>query len=445
MRIHADSQPNTPTPKRIQLLVVLALLATVGHAQRLDRIHRELAEAMLANVDSDVRHNYYDPKLHGLDWDAMVGQAKVNIQNAPDIEAAFAQIEGVLERLEDSHTRLYPPRYDETMDYGIEFEMVGNRSFITGVKAGSDAESQGVKRGDEVLSINGFTVDRSSINQFAYAMNVLAPRDRLVAVLRDPSGKVRRLTIMAHITHHSPTVPLDSWWINQNIMEYEAAWDKDKAEYRELGPELMVLRIPAFVQPSPDIDSLYAKARAHQTLIVDLRGNPGGRLDSVERFLNDLFDHEVTIGQYIERKKTAPITVKGDRRGAFQGKLIVLVDSQSTSASEIFARTVQLQKRGIILGDLSGGKVMAAEYFQHENGMNPVFFYATSITVANITMSDGKSLERVGVTPDQVLLPTAGDLAAGLDPVLSYAASLADVALSPHDAATLFQRPSPGN
>lgn len=88
---------------------------------------------------------------------------------------------------------------------------------------------------------------------------------------------------------------------------------------------------------------------------------------------------------------------------------------------------------------------MAAEYFWHKNGMNPVFFYATSITVANITMSDGKSLERVGVTPDQVLLPTAGDLAAGLDPVLSYAASLADVALSPHDAATLFQRPSPGN
>ena len=66
-----------------------------------------------------------------------------------------------------------------------------------------------------------------------------------------------------------------------------------------------------------------------------------------------------------------------------------------------------------------------------------VFFY-TSITVADIIMTDGKSLEHVGVTPDTVLRPAAEDIAAGRDPVLSHAASLCGVTLSPEKAGGLF-------
>ena len=72
-------------------------------------MERDMAEAMLENVSSDVHKYYFDPKLDGLDWDALVRETKRNIEEAPSMAAANAQIEGLLERLNDSHTHFLPP------------------------------------------------------------------------------------------------------------------------------------------------------------------------------------------------------------------------------------------------------------------------------------------------------------------------------------------------
>jgi C-terminal processing protease CtpA/Prc len=69
-----------------------------------------------------------------------------------------------------------------------------------------------------------------------------------------------------------------------------------------------------------------------------------------------------------------------------------------------------------------------------------VLYYGTSITVADVIMTDGKSLEKVGVTPDETLLPTGADLAAQRDPVLSRAAALVGVKLEPEKAGTFFPK-----
>jgi len=65
-------------------------------------------------------------------------------------------------------------------------------------------------------------------------------------------------------------------------------------------------------------------------------------------------------------------------------------------------------------------------------------YYGMDVTEADIIDSDGKSLEHVGVTPDEVMLPTADDMAAGRDPVLARAAKLAGIDISPERAGTLF-------
>ncbi len=150
------------------------------------------------------------------------------------------------------------------------------------------------------------------------------------------------------------------------------------------------------------------------------------------------FDHDVKISDRVGRKEKKPQLAKtvGDR--AFAGKMIVLVDSMSASAAELFARVIQLEKRGTVIGDRTSGLVMEALRYSYSQGLETKIFYGFSITDADLIMKDGKSLEHAGVTPDETVLPTAQDLANGRDPVLARAAELAGIKLDPAEAGKMF-------
>jgi hypothetical protein len=81
---------------------------------------------------------------------------------------------------------------------------------------------------------------------------------------------------------------------------------------------------------------------------------------------------------------------------------------------------------------------MRSRVYSHQIGIDRFIPYAASITDADIIMSDGQSLERVGVVPDELKLPTASDLAKKSDPVLAYALSLVGVDITPEKAGMLF-------
>ena len=143
---------------------------------------------------------------------------------------------------------------------------------------------------------------------------------------------------------------------------------------------------------------------------------------------------------------------KSRKERVFKGRLVVLVDSESASASEVFARLIQIEKRGIIIGDRSAGKVMQSLRYAHllnDNlyGRGVMYgyyiitsrnIYGASITNADVIMSDGKSLENVGVTPDELLLPTGPDLAHRFDPVLARAAAVLGVEIDAKKAGAIF-------
>jgi len=150
-----------------------------------------------------------------------------------------------------------------------------------------------------------------------------------------------------------------------------------------------------------------------------------------------LFDHDVKIGDRVVRKETKPMVAK-HRGSPFTGKLIVLVDGGTASAAEILTRVVQLEHRGTVIGDRTAGAVMGAMLYRESVSMDGDVIYGFSVTMANLIMGDGKSLEKTGVVPDETVLPTGANLAAGRDPVLARAAELAGVKLDATEAGKLF-------
>ena len=115
-----------------------------------------------------------------------------------------------------------------------------------------------------------------------------------------------------------------------------------------------------------------------------------------------------------------------------------MIDSESGSASEIFARVMQLEKRATVLGDRSAGAVMVSRYYPRQIGLDVVAFFGSSITEADLIMTDGKSLEKIGVVPDETILPSADDIAAGRDTVLARAAALLGAKLDAAEAGKMF-------
>ncbi len=99
-------------------------------------------------------------------------------------------------------------------------------------------------------------------------------------------------------------------------------------------------------------------------------------------------------------------------KNVFRGKLTVLVDANSGSASEIFARFVQIEQRGVVIGDQSAGAVMQSRGVAMEMGVESIVPYGMNMTNADVIMTDGKSLEHLGVTPQLEILLTGADITA---------------------------------
>jgi C-terminal processing protease CtpA/Prc len=107
-----------------------------------------------------------------------------------------------------------------------------------------------------------------------------------------------------------------------------------------------------------------------------------------------IMDHEVTIATRRGKKPDLkPLVAKSKGKSAFAGKIAVLIDARSASAAELLARVVQLEKRGIVLGDRSSGHVMESRFYSMSHGAATETIYGASITEADLLMGDGKSLE----------------------------------------------------
>lgn len=400
-------------------------------------VDRGRVQFMLQEVASDVRENYYDPGFHGVDWEAQVAKAREKIATAESLNMALSHVAAALASLDDSHTGFIPPARPYRHDYDFRFQMVGERCLVTQVRPGGDAEAKGLKPGHELLAVNGFRAARDSLWKIHYVFNVLQPQAGLHLNLKDLSGEEREMDVLAHteqITGGGAQGMLDYWDL---VREEENDRDLNRGEVKRLAPGLVLVKLRRFDFDTSDLAALVGKTHP-ESMVLDLRGNPGGRVDVLQAALGYLFGRQVKIGDRVTREKTEPLVAKAGDEGAFSGRLVVLVDSKSASSSEVLARVVQLEKRGTVIGDHTSGSVMEGRRFRHSTGAQRRVFYGAMVTDANLIMADGNSLERAGVMPDEVMFPDAADLIGGRDPVLARAVELLGAKISAQDAGRLF-------
>lgn len=421
-------------------LLLLATMPTSARGQGLNPIDRESALDALKTLRDLVKKHYYDPKFHGVDLDAQYAAAVAKVRQATTLGQANAYVAGFLSSLHDSHTYYVPGGQSIQVDYGYQAQIIGNDCYITRLEPGSDAVEK-LQPGDAVAAIDGFRVNRADYFQLNYFLRDLSLQSQTKFVVVDPDGKIRTDVVVQakivprRITDDQGGVALEAE-IQDQLRRIEGLEQLFKIQYYEF-PDVLMVKLPTFLVDTGTIDDLMGKARKKSAMIVDLRGNGGGSLDALARLVGYFFDHEVTIDSPISRNnKVKPLVAKPRGKETFAGKIVVLVDSQSASASELFARVMQLEKRGVVVGDRSSGYVMEARWFPLPNSMD--FQYSASVTQADLIMKDGKSLEGVGVTPDYLVLPTGEDLAKQRDPAMSKALALVGINMDPAAAAKLF-------
>jgi C-terminal processing protease CtpA/Prc len=420
-------------------LVTAPATTQTAYGQSINSTDLDRGHVMLKSVKETLKSNYYDVTFRGVDVETRFKLADDRIKEAKSNGQIFAIIAQTLMDLKDSHTFFLPPSRAAQVEYGWRMQMIGDTCFVVAIKPGSDAEAKGLKPGDTVISVDGYAPTRENMWVLNYLYHALKPQPGMRVIAQSPGGQPRQLDVAAEVKAGKKTKDLtDSFEAGDFIRSLQNSSRLNPHRFLEMGEELMIWKMPDFDFEEKKVDGIVEKIKRHKALVLDLRGNGGGYELTLQRLLGHFFDHDVKIGDIKRRKETKPLVAKTQGNDAYTGKLVVLIDSESGSAAELFARVVQLEKRGTVIGDRSAGAVMRSRVHAKQVGLETVVPYAVSITDADVTMTDGQSLENVGVTPDELLLLSAKELAQQHDSVLSHAAELAGVKLEPGKAGALF-------
>ncbi len=423
-------------PAALGLLVLLAAAAPRADAQRLSKLEIEQGRDMLRLVKAELVKNYYDPTFHGMNPEERFKLADEKMKKAESMGQLMGIIAQVLLDLNDSHTSFVPPFRTSRVEYGWQMKPVGADCYVSAVKPGSDAEAKGLSVGDRVISIDGRPLDRTKVWLANYLYYTLRPQPGMTLVVRKPDKREEQIFIRAKVREGKKILSdLDLHSLRLDEQEEDRL---NRHRFYEPSDDVLIWKMPQFDLDEAGVEDKVGKFRNRKALILDLRGNGGGYVDTLELLAGYFFPQAVKIADLKGRKEMKRIAAKGRHEKAFKGRLVVLVDGESSSASEIFARVVQLEKRGTVIGDRTAGAVMQSRLYPIEIGVVKPMRFGVSVTEADVIMADGKSLEHAGVTPDELLLPTPADMAAGRDPVLSRAAALVGVELDPAKAGTLF-------
>ena len=384
---------------------------------------RSRTKSMLDQVSREIEKNFYDPSLRGLEWSSLVARARQKIEQAQSVNQMFTAIFALVDKLQDSHTKFLPPQRTAKIRFGFEAKPFGEEIRIHELKKGGAAAAAGLQLGDRILSVNGFNAERSSFDLMMLYFRLLRPVAAMEMEIARGSGPPQKIVVQAKVEQGQRVNDLTQI---ENIYQLirEAESEKEIFRYGMHEGDIGYVQLPSFTPDEDFFNGLVGKIKKARATIVDLRGNPGGSIESLKTFVGYFEPEPTVIAEMVGRKKTEPVKVR-PHRSALGGPLFILVDSESSSAAEVFARHFQRTGRAVVIGDHTAGRVTVAKFFTEQEGIDTVVLYGVQVAVGRLVFPGGEELEKKGVTPDHLCIPTGEHLREEKDPCRALAYTLA--------------------
>lgn len=441
------SPAHGPEPMRHYFLCCLFLSLTLSRALAQSGSADEVvstARDMLDDVIQAVSESYYPPakvdaafRQKAAATEKLLGTAKTN-------NAVNALIGDLFLGL-DPRIRLYPPFRSVRVDYGWNWQIIGDAAYVTHLDTGCDAVKQGLKVGDRILTVDGAALTRATSQQVYYLTNTLVPRPGRRLMVQSGQDEPHQLDIAA--TMRPPFQTRSSYQGGVEVVE-RVLTDLQKErlkEFRDPGKHLrrvgpvLVWRAEELHRDNAAVAEGLKAARDATALILDLRGRYVSSDDTVFRLLDGLFGSGFDVGTLEQQGLNRKLRVAG-RNDAFTGTLLVLVDSGTANYAELAAHVIQQRQRGILIGDHTMGRVFEHERVGAVRGMAMDFMtYSVVVPAGELRLADGTVLDGKGVAPDLRLLPKPADLAGHRDVVLAKALAMLKQPVTPEEAYMFFR------
>lgn len=409
--------------KRIDFLQPNGKIGTIGSgggaittAEFAAEVQRDLLEERLYVFDAVtriLRDDYYDPQLHGADWEAITEFHRRRAKLAPTEREFEAVVEGWLGELNSSHmgySRAYPaPRgLPAAADLGIVWsdDRPAKGLVVESVVAGSPADKAAsrVEAGETVLAVDGVALE-PRVNVWETLQGKAGERVKLQVAGQD--GKEREVILR----------PESMAAIGQR--RYDAFIAGARARAAELsGGKVGYTHIRAMDDASlEDFErDLFAAAHGKQAFIIDVRWNGGGWIADYLLAMLMVEPHAYTIPRdgvrgYPSDRRIAP---------AWSGPTVLLANATSVSNAEILAHAFQTLKRGPVVGETTFGGVISTGSATLVDGSRVRLPFR-----GWFRKDTGVDMELNGAVPDIAVPFGPADEAAGRDPQLEAAVQAA--------------------
>lgn len=291
-------------------------------------------------------------------------------------------INGMLGSLDDEHTMYFDKKSKEAFDaelsgnyYGIgaQIQLTGEGTIrITKVFNDSPAEKAGLKAEDVFVSVDGVSVEGKSATEVANMLKSSTVKTSKIVIKRD-GNEISFDVTKENITLFS--VSSEMLKNNNKNIGYLSVSIFGKKTYSQFKDALLKLE-------SQDMDSL----------IIDLRGNTGGYLYTVTNMLEEFVGKDNIMYQI--QSSSGVKKYKSSKETSRKYKIVILVDENSASASEIMAASMKENYGAVLVGKTTYGKGTVQTTKDLSNGS------MIKYTIEKWLTPNGKNIDKEGITPD---------------------------------------------